>query len=81
VILQGRHARNRAMRRLILAGLLAAMTLPAGAAKRVTVAQLEQALAAASTAHKADAEMARLIAGMELSERLSEGVLERLDTR
>jgi hypothetical protein len=81
VILQGRHARNRAMRRLILSGLLAAMTLPAGAAKRVTVAQLEQALAAASTAHKADAEMARLIAGMELSERLSEGVLERLDTR
>ncbi|HEY1902145.1 MAG TPA: hypothetical protein VGG56_06930 [Terracidiphilus sp.] len=69
------------MRRWILLGLFAAMTLPAGAAKRVTVAQLEQALAAATAAHKADAEMARMIAGMELSERLSEGTLERLDTR
>jgi hypothetical protein len=62
-------------------GLFAAMTLPAGAAKRVTVAQLELALAAATAAHKADAEMARTIAGMVLSERLSEGTLERLDTR
>lgn len=69
------------MRRWILLGLLAAMTLPAGAAKRVSVAQLEQALTAASAAHKADAEMARMIASMVLSERLSEGTLERLDTR
>ena len=69
------------MRRWILFGLFAAMTLPAGAAKRVTVAQLEQTLAAATAAHKPDAEMARLIAGMELSQRLSEGTLERLKTR
>jgi hypothetical protein len=69
------------MRRWILLGLFAAMTLPAGAAKRVTVAQLEQALAAATAAHKADAVMARMIASIELSERLSEGTLERLDTR
>jgi len=57
------------------------MTLPAGAAKRVTVAQLEQALAAATAAHKADAGIARMIAGMELSERLSESALERIDSR
>ena len=69
------------MRGWILLGLFASMALPVGAAKRVTVAQLEQALAAAPAAHKADAEMARLIAGMELSERLSEDTLERLDTR
>jgi hypothetical protein len=69
------------MRRWILFGLFAAMTLPVGAAKRVTVAQLEQALAAASAAHKTDAEMARIIAGMELSERLGDGTLERLDAR
>jgi hypothetical protein len=80
-ILLGRHERNWAMRLWILLGFFAAMTLPAGAAKRVTVAQLEQALATATAAHKTDAEMARLIAGMELSERLSEGTLERLDTR
>jgi hypothetical protein len=57
------------------------MTLPIGAAKRVTVAQLEQALAAATAAHKADAEKARMIAGMVLSERLSESTLQRLDTQ
>jgi hypothetical protein len=69
------------MRRWILFGLFAAMALPVGAAKRVTVAQLEQALAAATAAHKADVEMARMIAGMELSERLSESTLERIDSR
>jgi hypothetical protein len=69
------------MRRWILLGLFAALALPAGAAKRVTVAQLEQALAAPTAAHKADAEMAHMIAGMELSERLSEGTLERIDSR
>jgi hypothetical protein len=69
------------MRRWILLALFAAMTLPVGAAKPVTVAQLEQALVKATAAHKADAAMARMIAGMVLSERLSEGTLERLDTR
>jgi hypothetical protein len=57
------------------------MTLPAEATKRVNAAQLEQALAKATTANKTDAEMARLIAGMELSERLSESTLERIDAR
>jgi len=57
------------------------MTLPVGAAKRTTVAQLEQALAAATAAHKAGAGMVRMIAGMVLSERLSAGTLERIDAR
>jgi VWFA-related protein len=52
----------------------------AGAAKRVTVAQLEQALTAAQSAHKADAEIARQIGGFELSERLTEASLRRLTT-
>jgi hypothetical protein len=69
------------MRRWILLGLFAATTLPSGAAKRVTVAQLEQALAAATAAHKADAGIARMIAGTELSERLSESALARIDSR
>ena len=50
----------------------------AGAAKRVTVAQLEQALTAAHAAHKPDAEIARQIGGLELSERLTEATLNRL---
>jgi len=44
------------------------------------VAQLEQALAAATAAHKA-AWMVRMIAAMVLSERLSAGTLERIDAR
>jgi hypothetical protein len=66
------------MRRLILLALLASMALSAGAAKRVTVSQLEQGLTAASAANKPDAEIARQIGGMELSERLTEATLERL---
>jgi VWFA-related protein len=67
-------------RRLILLVLLASLTSIAGASKRVTVAQLEQALTAAHTAHKPDAEIARQIGGLELSERLTEATLNRLAT-
>jgi VWFA-related protein len=65
-------------RRLILLVLLASLTSIAGASKRVTVAQLEQALTAAHTAHRPDAEIARQIGGLELSERLTEATLNRL---
>jgi VWFA-related protein len=65
-------------RRLILLVLLVSLTSVAGASKRVTVAQLEQALTAAHTAHRADAEIARQIGGFELSERLTEATLDRL---
>jgi hypothetical protein len=66
------------MRQFILLGLLTAMAFPTWAAKRVTVAQLEQALATTSAAHKPDAEIARQIAGMKLSERITEATLSRL---
>ena len=69
------------MRRLILLVALAAMTLPAMAAKSVTVAQLEKALTAAAAAHKQDAELVRLIGGMELSERLTEVALGRVGAK
>jgi hypothetical protein len=58
------------MRRLILLALLALLASTAGASKRVTVAQLEQALMAAHDVHKPDADIARQIGGLELSERL-----------
>lgn len=61
----------------MLFGLLVAMALPCSA-KRVTVAQLEQTLTTASAAHKTDADLVRLIGGMELSERLTEPSLTRL---
>jgi VWFA-related protein len=64
--------------RLILLVLLASLTSIAGASKRVTVAQLEQAVTAARTAHRPDAEIARQIGGLELSERLTEATLNRL---
>ena len=69
------------MRRGILLLLLAAATIPATAAKRETVAQLEQTLTAAYASHKQDAEIARQIIGMELSERLTQDTLRRLSTQ
>jgi len=80
---QKRRVQNRGctLRRLILFVVLAALAYPAGAGTRVTVAQLDQALNAAFTAHKPDAEIARHIATMELSEQLTEASLERLYAR
>jgi type II secretory pathway pseudopilin PulG len=63
---------------LILLALVAVMALPAYAARRVTVEQLEQTLTAAFDAHTADAEMARQIGALELSERLTDAALNRL---
>lgn len=64
--------------RLMLLVFLASLTSIAGASKRVTVAQLEQALTAAQSAHRPDAEIARQIDGLELSERLTEVKLNPL---
>lgn len=68
------------MRRLILVVLLASLVPFAGAAKRVTVAQMEQALTAGHAAHKSDPDIARQLGGLELSERLTEATLKRLTT-
>jgi len=64
------------MRKLAVLVILVGMALPALAAKRVTVAQFEQALAAVQG--KSDAEVAGEISDMELSERLSEVRFARL---
>ena len=80
---QKRRVQNRGgtLRRLILLVALAALAHPAGAGTRVTVAQLDQALTAAIAAHKPDAEIARQLASLELSERLTEASLNRLNIR
>ena len=57
------------------------MALPANAAKRVTVAQLEETLTRATAAHKKDEDIARQVASMELSERLTDRTLGRLNTQ
>ncbi|WP_348263129.1 VWA domain-containing protein [Telmatobacter sp. DSM 110680] len=64
------------MRKLAILILLAGMTLPAFASKRVTVAQLEQALNAARG--RPDAEVAQQISDLELTERLSTEKLSQL---
>jgi len=71
------------MRKLTILILLAGMALPAFAAndvksEMVSVAQLEQALAAAHG--KPDADLAQQLSGMELTERLSAARLVRLKT-
>jgi hypothetical protein len=66
------------MRRLFIIAILAFLALPALAARRLTVAQLEQTLAANIAADKSDADIVRQIAGIDLTERLTETTLDRL---
>ncbi len=64
------------MQRLIVLGLAAMLMLPASAARRITVAQLGQTLAAALAAHRSDADLSHVLRGMELSERLTNATLD-----
>lgn len=66
------------MRRLLALGLLAAMSLRAVAAKRMTVAELEHTLIADGASKKQDAQIVRQIAEIELTERLTDTSLIRL---
>jgi VWFA-related protein len=68
----------RAMRRTATLILLVLIVVSAGAAKRVTVAQLEQGLNGSIAGHKSDEEIARHIADLELSERLTDVSLDAL---
>jgi hypothetical protein len=66
------------VREVILLGVLAAMALSAGAARRLTVAQLEKTLAAADEKHRADEELVRLLGEAVLTERLTDASRERI---
>jgi hypothetical protein len=55
------------MRKLILLALSGVLVLNANAARRLSVAQLEETLTAAVAEHRADVDIARQISGMELS--------------
>jgi VWFA-related protein len=65
------------MRRLILLGLMVVLVLPAAAARRVTVVQLEQFLAEDVDSHRTDADIAHRLADLELTERLTDATLGR----
>lgn len=65
------------MRKLAILLFVAGIALPAVAAKRVTVEQLEKVLAAAHG--KPDAKVAQQLANLELTERLSATKLSRMD--
>jgi VWFA-related protein len=70
--------RSRVMRRLYTVAVLVLATLPSSAAKRVSVAQLEEVLKTANAAHKSDPEIARQIGNLKPSERISDATLARL---
>jgi VWFA-related protein len=65
------------MRKLVLCIILAGIALPGFAANRVTVVQLQQILTAAKA--KSDADLAKQLSGLELTERLSSASLARLE--
>lgn len=60
------------MRRLILLLLVATVAFPAAAARRMTVLQLEKALSSDFADHRPDAEIARKLGEVEMTERLTE---------
>ncbi len=64
------------MRRLMILGMMLIAALGARAARRVNVSQLEQALTAALAEHRPDADIARQLAGFELTERLTDQTLD-----
>jgi VWFA-related protein len=67
--------------RLILVAFVVVLVLPADAAQHstsITVEELQQVLAASEDAHQVDADVARQLSGMELTERLSTAKLARL---
>jgi hypothetical protein len=66
---------NRTMRKFLLLLLLAASVLTAQAAEKVSVEQLDQALAAAKGTQ--DSDLAKQLAGLELTERVSSARLSQ----
>src|SRR5436305_5765953 len=74
----GYHAEVCKLRWILMFGLLAWAALPSGAAKLLTVAQLEQVLAEDAAAHRQDSEIAKQISGIALTERIPQATLARL---
>lgn len=69
------------MRRILIVGLLVAIAASSYAAKRLSVAKLQRLLDADSAARKPDAEIARQLEGIELTERMPDAVFAQLTAR
>ena len=69
------------MRWLLISVFLPIIAVPSWAAKRLTIAQLEQMLRTERAAHKSDIEIARKISEIELSERLTDLALAQLNKK
>jgi hypothetical protein len=65
----------------MLLAMLVAGALPAGATKRVTVAQLDQILSKATAAHRTDESITSIFGDLELTEQLDDDALNRIDTK
>jgi VWFA-related protein len=70
--------RNRLRATLVIWMAFAAIPFPACAAKRMTVEQLQQTLAAAQSAHRKDGDVVQQLADVELTARVSPQVLQQL---
>ena len=69
------------MQKTILLVLAALMVVPAGAARRVTVAQVAETLASSIAQHRTDEQIAREVGALELSERLTASTFDRFAAR
>jgi len=65
------------MRKLIVLAMAGCLAAQAGAARRLTVAQLAETLSTAIAQHRSDEEIARQVGGLELTERLTAATLDR----
>src|SRR5581483_3933412 len=65
-------------RRLMIAGLVVAMTVRAFGGRRATLAQLDEVLTSVEAAHRSDLDAARQVGELEMTERLTDRALGRL---
>ncbi len=69
------------MRKLIVLAVVVWMAVPAGAVRRLTVAQLAETLSNAIADHRPDEQIARQVGELELTERLTSATLDRFAAR
>lgn len=75
------HQAGDMLRRIFIYGLLVVASIPAQAAKRLSVARLERLLAADSAAHRSDEEIARQMEGVVLTDRMTDAEFAQLAAR
>ena len=69
------------VRRLLICVVIAGFALPCAAAKRMSVVQLEKLLTSDTPSHKKDIDIAKHLAEVEMTERISQGTYAELRAR